>query len=48
MLSMLKSRRRLIAENKELKSKNDALLRKNIELRHRLSQAISMRRRVDE
>lgn len=48
MLSILKSRRRLIQENRELRIKNEALLRKNIELRDRLSREVSMRRRVDE
>ena len=48
MLSILKSRLRLIAENRELRVKNDALLRKNIELRETLSREVSMRRRVDE
>ena len=43
MLSILKGRRKLIRENAELQKKNEALMAKNIQLRDRLSQIISVR-----
>ena len=36
MLSILKGRKKLVAENRDLRAKNDALLKKNLELRNRL------------
>ena len=40
MLSILKGKRQLLLEIKDLQQKNAALLRKNIELRDRLSQIL--------
>ena len=36
MLTIFKGRRKLVAENRDLRLKNDALLKKNLELRDRL------------
>lgn len=47
MLSILKGKSRLLQEIKELRAKNDALLRKNCVLRDRLSQLMIQRRDDD-
>lgn len=38
MLTILKGRKKLVIENRDLRAKNDALLKKNLELRDRLAQ----------